>query len=130
MSAQPTGIAQQFDPNRNLSGGMGFTLAWEAEDRVSSISYDGMQKRVEYGYDGLGRRARIRPMESGVKTAEYLYVWDGLQLCEKRDSVACSSRLSATSVTAPRGPRGPSITLFQMEASASKGKCSIARGEF
>ena len=81
------GIAQQFDANGNLSAGMGFTLAWDAEDRVSSISFNGTQRRVEYDYDGQGRRVRIRLMESGVKTAEYLYVWDGLQLCEKRDSV-------------------------------------------
>ena len=25
-------------------------------------------------------------MEGAVKTAEYLYIWDGLKLCEKRDS--------------------------------------------
>ncbi len=80
------GIAQQFDTNGNLSSGMGFTLGWDAEDRVKTISFNGTQRRVEYDYDGLGRRARIRLMESGVKTAEYLYIWDSLKLCEKRDS--------------------------------------------
>ncbi len=80
------GVAQQFDANGNLSGGMAFTLTWDAEDRVKSISYNGTQKRIEYDYDGLGRRVRIRSMEGGVKTAEFLYIWDGLQLCEKRDS--------------------------------------------
>ena len=80
------GVAQQFDANGNLSSGMGFTLAWDAEDRVKSVSYNGTQKRIEYDYDGQGRRVRIRSMDNGVKTAEYLYVWDGLRLCEKRDS--------------------------------------------
>ena len=80
------GVAQQFDANGNLSAGMGFTFTWDAEDRVKSISYNGTQKRIEYDYDGQGRRVRIRSLDNGVKTAEYLYIWDGLQLCEKRDS--------------------------------------------
>jgi YD repeat-containing protein len=80
------GVAQQFDGNGNLSTGMGFSFAWDAEDRVKSISYNGTQKRIEYDYDGQGRRVRIRSLDNGVKTAEYLYVWDGLRLCEKRDS--------------------------------------------
>ena len=80
------GVAQQFDANGNLSTGMGFTFTWDAEDRLKSLSYNGAQKRIEYDYDGRGRRVRIRSMDNGVKTAEYLYVWDGLQLCEKRDS--------------------------------------------
>jgi uncharacterized protein RhaS with RHS repeats len=79
------GIAQRFDANGNLSGRMGFTLTWDAEDRVKSISYNGTQNRVEYDY-GEGRRARIRLLQSGVTTAEYLYVWDRLQVIEKRDS--------------------------------------------
>jgi RHS repeat-associated protein len=65
---------------------MGLTFTWDAEDRVKIMSYNGTQKRIEYDYDGQGRRVRIRSMEGGVKTAEYLYIWDGLQLCEKRDS--------------------------------------------
>ncbi len=80
------GVAQQFDANGNLSAGMSFTFTWDAEDRVKAISYNGTQKRIEYDYDGQGRRVRIRSMDNGVKTAEYLYIWDGLQLCEKRDS--------------------------------------------
>jgi YD repeat-containing protein len=80
------GIAQRFDANGNLSGRMGFTLTWDAEDRVKSISYNGTQNRVEYDYDGEGHRARIRLLQSGVTTAEYLYVWDRLQVIEKRDS--------------------------------------------
>jgi YD repeat-containing protein len=67
---------------------MGFTLSWDAEDRVKTISFHGTQRRVEYDYDGLGRRARIRLMESSVKIAEYVYIWDDLLLCEKRDSTA------------------------------------------
>ena len=96
------GIAQQFDANGNLSTGMGFTLAWDAEDRVKSISYNGTQKRVEYDYDGLGRRVRIRSMDNGVKTAEYLYVWDGLKLCEKRDSAVDTFPVS---IYFPQGER-------------------------
>ncbi|MGC2579249.1 MAG: RHS repeat-associated core domain-containing protein, partial [Terrimicrobiaceae bacterium] len=80
------GVAQQFDGNGNLSAGMGFSFSWDAENRLKSVSYNGTQKRIEYDYDGQGRRVRIRSMEGGVKTAEYLYIWDGLQLCEKRDS--------------------------------------------
>jgi RHS repeat-associated protein len=81
------GVAQQFDANGNLSGGMGFTLTWDAEDRVKSITYNGTQTRVEYDYDGQGRRARIRLVQSGVTTAEYLFIWDGLQIVEKHDSI-------------------------------------------
>ena len=81
------GLAQQFDPNGNLSGGMSFTLTWDAEDRVKSISYNGTQKRVEYDYDGQGRRARIRLVQSGVTNTEYVYIWDGLQIVEKRDGI-------------------------------------------
>jgi YD repeat-containing protein len=35
------GVAQQFDGTGNLSTGMGFSFAWDAEDRVKSISYNG-----------------------------------------------------------------------------------------
>ena len=80
------GVTQQFDANGNLSSGMGFTFSWDAEDRLKSVTYDGTQKQVEYDYDGQGRRVRIRSIENGAKTAEYLYIWDGLELCDKRDS--------------------------------------------
>jgi RHS repeat-associated protein len=80
------GVAQQFDANGNLTAGMGFTLNWDAEDRLKSVSYNGTQKRIEYDYDGQGRRVRIRSIENDVTTAEYLYIWNGLELCEKRDS--------------------------------------------
>ena len=46
-------LESQFDPNGNLSGGMGFTLTWDAEDRVKAISYNGTQKRIEYDHDGV-----------------------------------------------------------------------------
>ncbi len=65
---------------------MGFTFSWDAEDRLKSVTDNQTQKRVEYDYDGQGRRVRIRLLEAGVKTAEFLYIWDGLSLCEKRDS--------------------------------------------
>ena len=60
------GVSQQFDANGNLSAGMGFSLSWDAEDRVKAISFNGTQNRVEYDYDGLGRRTHIRLMQSGV----------------------------------------------------------------
>ena len=66
---------------------MGFSLSWDAEDRVKAISFNGTQNRVEYDYDGLGRRVRIRLMQSGVTSIEYLYIWDRLQIVEKRDGI-------------------------------------------
>jgi RHS repeat-associated protein len=84
------GVAQRFDANGNLSAGMGFTFTWDAEDRLKAISYNGTQKRIEYDYDGQGRRVRIRSLEGAVKTAEYLYIWDGLRLCEKRASAVAT----------------------------------------
>ena len=45
-----------------------------------------LKSELSTDYDGQGRRVRIRSIENDVTTAEYLYVWDGLELCEKRDS--------------------------------------------
>ena len=59
------GVAQQFDANGTLSAGMGFTFSWDAEDRVKSVSYNGIQKRIEYDYNGQGRRVWIGSMEGG-----------------------------------------------------------------
>ena len=44
---------------------MGFTFSWDAEDRVKSVSYNGIQKRIEYDYNGQGRRVWIGSMEGG-----------------------------------------------------------------
>ena len=110
------GVAQQFDANGNLSTGMGYTLSWDAEDRLKSLSYNGSQKRVEYDYDGQGRRVRIRLIENDVNTAEYLYVWDGLQLCEKRDSAVQSFPVA---IYYPQGERkflsGTYINYFYLK---------------
>ena len=65
---------------------MGFTLSWDAEDRIKSVSYN-ETRRIEYDYDGQGRRVRIRSIAGGIKTAEYLYLWAGLSLWRGRRSV-------------------------------------------
>ena len=81
------GAARQYDANGNLSGLTYSSITWDAENRIKSFNYTGTPRRVEYDYDGMGRRVRIREMSSSTKTGEYLYVWDGFEICERRDSV-------------------------------------------
>ncbi len=82
-----SGGTQEFDANGNLTKSPTFTATWDAENRPVSMDF-GKGQRVEYSYDGLGRRVRIRQVQDGVRQVEYRYVWDGLEICEQRNEGA------------------------------------------
>jgi len=80
-----SGTSQTYDANGNLATSKVFsgTVSWDAEDRPIAIDFPG-GKRVEYVYDGLGRRVAIRDKTSGVLQAEHQYIYDGNQIVEHR----------------------------------------------
>jgi RHS repeat-associated protein len=59
------------------------TYEWDAENRLISINQGA--NRSEFGYDGKGRRIRIVEKAGGNLISSQNYIWNGLQICERRD---------------------------------------------
>jgi len=91
------GSAQTFDANGNLVTSAEFsgTVTWDAADRPIAIDFAGGTKRLEYVYDGLGRRVIIRDV-SGTTSIEHRYIWSGDEMAERR------LKLSGTDGTTPQ----------------------------
>lgn len=67
-----------YDADGNMTGDGYFTNSWDALDRL--VCYQRAATRLEYVYDGIGRRVEKREIEAGV-TNVTRYVWDNwLQL--------------------------------------------------
>ncbi len=60
------------------------TYEWDAEDRLLAINQG--VNRSEFTYDGQGRRVRITEKTNGTVTSTHSYLWDGLQIRERRDA--------------------------------------------
>jgi RHS repeat-associated protein len=77
-----------YDLNGNMtSNGTGQTYTWDAENRLSSITYTGGAS-TEFAYDGYSRRTRIHEKNAGgATTSDRRYLWcGGNQPCEERDA--------------------------------------------
>ena len=81
-----------YDANGNLTkrerGSEVIEYEWDAEDRLIAIDHDD-GTRTEFIYDGFGHRVRITEKDSsGIPTDDdFYYLWDGLEIIEKRDAV-------------------------------------------
>lgn len=64
------------------------TYEWDAEDRLLAIN-QGLN-RSEFTYDGQGRRVRITEKTNGAVTSTHSYLWDGLQIRERRDATGAT----------------------------------------
>jgi RHS repeat-associated protein len=87
-----------YDLNGNMikeewqeaSGKKQLDYTYDANDRCTSISVGqaslpvSARKRVEFTYDGLGRRVRILEKDGAALLSDKRYLWCGLELCEER----------------------------------------------
>ncbi len=64
------------------------TYEWDAEDRLLTINQG--VNRSEFMYDGIGRRVRITEKTNGAVTSTHSYLWDGLQIRERRDATGAT----------------------------------------
>uniref|UniRef100_UPI000571A2F5 RHS repeat-associated core domain-containing protein n=1 Tax=Verrucomicrobium sp. BvORR106 TaxID=1403819 RepID=UPI000571A2F5 len=104
------GVDQEvdYDVNGNVleqrdgSGTVTRKLEWDAKNQLLSVQSAATAafgvKRSEFGYDGYGRRVRQVEKEhngtSWVVLSQWSYIWNGLELVQKRDST--SDVISAT----------------------------------
>lgn len=82
---------------------------WDAENRLVAIT--NANRRVEFGYDGLGRRTRVVEREGASVVSDRRYLWCGQQLCEERDAsggvvLKRYSRYGQRNLAAPELPVG------------------------
>ena len=76
-----------YDDNGNMLTGARREFTWDAADRLVAIT-DG-QRRVSFGYDGLGRRVSITVSAAGV-TSRRQFIWDGAEIVEERDATGAT----------------------------------------
>jgi YD repeat-containing protein len=62
------------------------TYAWDAADRLVTITNKLTGHTSQFAYDGLSRRISDTEMDSGSTPATTHYLWCGTHLCEARDS--------------------------------------------
>ncbi|WP_075089936.1 RHS repeat-associated core domain-containing protein [Verrucomicrobium spinosum] len=93
-----------YDANGNmieqLDGGGTVTqkFEWDAENQLlamqSASSPAAGVKRTEFSYDGFGRRVRqVEKLHNGASWAvlsQWNYIWNGLELAQKRDSTSAT----------------------------------------
>ncbi len=81
------GTAYTYDANGNLTNDGTRTYAYDAADRLISVTFTGVTpvKKVEYKYDGLGRRVKSLFTNAGV-TTETRYLWCGSTICQIRNA--------------------------------------------
>lgn len=74
-----------YDSRGNMiSNGLNQGYEWDAASRLAAITYaDGT--RTEFGYDALGRRARVVE-RTGAGVQEKRLLWCGLEICQERDA--------------------------------------------
>ncbi|MVA82646.1 peptidase C39 [Agrobacterium vitis] len=80
--------AQTYDANGNLLNDGPRSYAWDAENRLISITYSSESgKATNFAYDGIGRRIGIISTPAGGGTATTRnFVWCGNQICQARDA--------------------------------------------
>ena len=84
-----SGQALTWDADGNLLSDGIRNYAWDAENRLVTITYPGQpDKETSFAYDGLSRRTAITSI-AGVTTS---YVWCGARICQARNSSGATTR--------------------------------------
>ena len=55
---------------------------WDAADRLAAVTAG--TNRIEFTYDGLGRRTQIVEKQNGWVVSTKKFLWCGMELCEER----------------------------------------------
>jgi YD repeat-containing protein len=81
-----SGQARTFDLNGNLLSDGQRNYAWDAEQRLTGITYAAQPgKQTTLAYDGFGRRTVIIDTPAGGGSAVTTsYIWCGVRLCQAR----------------------------------------------
>ena len=75
-----------YDADGNVTDDGVRTYRWDAENRLSSVTYKNQPTRkTTFRYDGFGRRIAIVP-SNGPSSTETRYLWCGMRLCQARDT--------------------------------------------
>jgi RHS repeat-associated protein len=107
---QPTGSTASltYDLNGNmLTDGLGNSYAWDAENRLSKITYPGTNNYSTFTCDGFGRNVSIVETVSGSVTSTKQFVWASDRF---RPFQPCEARNSTGTVTAQYFPLGETIS--------------------
>lgn len=80
------GTAWEYDADGNLINDGQHQYAWDAANRLISVTNISSGQVTVYDYDGLGRRLVIGEQASGGSQNETDYLWCGDSLCGARDA--------------------------------------------
>ena len=84
----------EYDANGNLryerdtNGSVLREFQWDAKNRLVKIIDDSHE--THFRYDGLDRRVGIVEKENGVEQSNQVFIWDGTQIVQKRDSTGAT----------------------------------------
>lgn len=81
-----SGATVTHDANGNMTSDGTNTFSWDAENRLTQITYPGTNNRSELAYDGLGRCVKIVEITAGSTTSTKQFIWCGTDRCEERDA--------------------------------------------
>ncbi len=90
ITVADNGISQTltYDVDGNLLNDGIRSYEWDELNRLIKITEASHETLFEY--DGMNRRVRIVESESGTKQSNHIYLWEGSQIVQRRDSTGAS----------------------------------------
>jgi hypothetical protein len=84
-----TGRTFTYDANGNLTADGTRTFEWDAHNQL--VAWTENSHRIEYSYDGFGRRTYAKELSGTATVAEKRFVWCGSSPCEDRQGPSWGS---------------------------------------
>jgi hypothetical protein len=75
-------VGAPIDANGNLTSDGTRTFEWDARNQL--VAWTENSHRMEYSYDGFGRRTYAKELSGTATMAEKRFVWCGSSPCEDR----------------------------------------------
>ncbi|HEY9714446.1 MAG TPA: RHS repeat-associated core domain-containing protein, partial [Chroococcales cyanobacterium] len=82
----PSDASLTFDLNGNMTSDGTNTYNWDAQNRLTKITYPGVGNSTDMDYDGRGRNVAIEEHASGALSSTNQFVWCRETKCEARNS--------------------------------------------
>jgi len=82
----PSSSSQSHDANGNMTSDGTNIYAWDAENRLSKITYPGSGNNSQFLYDATGMQGQIVETRASVITSTKQFVRGGSKICEERDA--------------------------------------------
>jgi RHS repeat-associated protein len=86
MYVQGANSVPSYDFNGNMTSDGTNTYTWDAENRLTQITYPGDGNYSQFAYDGFGRCVQIIETNNESITSTKQFVWSGGVRCEARDA--------------------------------------------